>query len=69
MNNFAKNISYLLKDWGMTYKVSKDLNIKTNTLYCYKSGLRFPKLDNLISLAKYFKITLDELVLGELWRG
>lgn len=53
---FAK----LLEDRGITiYKVAKDTNIATSTLYDWKNGRSNPKIDKMIKLADYFGVSVD----------
>ncbi|MGC7559556.1 S24 family peptidase [Pasteurella sp. PK-2025] len=44
---------------------AKEVGISYSTLHNYLSGLSLPTLDNLISLAKYTRVSIEWLALGE----
>lgn len=53
----------LREDSDITQKCLADfLHIKQNTYSQYENGQRQPPLEVLISLAKFYKVTLDYLV-------
>ncbi|MBQ9953096.1 MAG: helix-turn-helix transcriptional regulator [Clostridia bacterium] len=53
----------LREDSDITQKYLADLlHIKQNTYSQYENGQRQPPLEVLISLAKFYKVTLDYLV-------
>ena len=42
-------------------ELSKAINVSKGIISLWENGLREPKLSNLISLAQYFKVSLDYL--------
>ena len=43
-------------------ELAKELNVSKGIISLWENGLREPKLSNLISLAKFFEVTIDYLV-------
>lgn len=63
MKYLYKNLENLLKERNLTiYKVAKDTNISTTTLYAWKHGEYTPKIDKLIVLAKYFGVNVIDFI-------
>ena len=55
-NKYAK----LKEEKGVTdYRVAKDTEIATTTLYDWKNGISVPKLDKLMILANYFGVPIE----------
>lgn len=52
-----KNLSQL--------KVAMDLNISREALSYYENGKRSPDVNMLISLSKYFNVSIDYLITGQ----
>ncbi len=66
-NYFAKNIKILRKQKELTQeKVADDLIIKRGTWGSYEEGRGEPHYNRLIAIAKYFEITIDNLLTKEL---
>lgn len=64
MNNLAKNLNRLNQENNLTIKeVANKLLVNPRTLQNYYSGTREPRIDMLIELAKFYRVTLDELIL------
>ncbi len=48
---------------GVTdYRVAQDTGIATATLSEWKAGTYKPKIDKLLTLAKYFGVSIEELI-------
>lgn len=61
--NFANVLQSLIETSGKTQNlISKELNIPRQQLSNWKTGYIEPNIDNLILLANYFNITVDELI-------
>lgn len=55
-----KKYAELRDELGVSdYKVSQDTGIAASTLSDWKNGLYVPKVDKLITLAKYFNVPLE----------
>lgn len=64
MNNLAKNLNRLNQENNLTIKeVANKLLVNPRTLQNYYNGTREPRIDMLIELAKFYRVTLDELIL------
>ena len=60
------NILALRKAVGKSQlEMAEDLNIKHNTISQYENGVQIPERDILLRIAKYFKITENELIYGD----
>lgn len=67
MNNFAKNLRFLRKKKNLSQDAFGDLVFCSATKISFlENGVYAPSLDLLIALAKFFEVSLDELVLGDL---
>lgn len=63
MNLFVERFSELLKSSGKQQKdICKELGIYKQKVSRWKNGLTEPSFDELILLAKYFKVTTDYLL-------
>ncbi len=63
MNNFSKNLEILIAENQIKQsKVQKELNLSKNQIHYWIKGKAEPSIDDLITLADYFDISLDELV-------
>ena len=63
MNNFGKNLENLIAEKQITQaQILKDLNLSKNQIHYWTKGKAEPCIDDLINLADYFDISLDELV-------
>ena len=64
MNNLSNNLNRLNQENNLTIKeVANKLLINPRTLQNYYNGTREPRIDTLIQLANFFKISLDDLIL------
>ena len=62
-NNFAKNIKKLRNAKSLIQaQIADDLIVNRATYASWEEGRGTPKYDQLILLADYYKITIDELV-------
>ena len=60
---FYERFRHLLKDKNLTrYKFRQEIHFAKQSVDDWYNGKRFPTVDNLIKLAKYFNCTLDELL-------
>jgi transcriptional regulator with XRE-family HTH domain len=64
MNSFAKVLKELREEKGLTQtQLAEKLGYKgAVTIAKWELGQRTPELENLIAIAKFFNISLDELV-------
>ena len=46
-------------------KVAMDLNISRESLSYYENGKREPSLELLVSMSRYFNVSIDYLITGE----
>ncbi len=61
--NLATNLRYLRKKRGKTQDtLSSELNIGRTTLANYEAGISEPNIETLVSISKYFGVSLDELM-------
>ena len=62
----AKNIERLRKQKNLTQKqLAKVLNISSSTLSNYETQQRIPDIDIITNIAKYFQISIDDLMKNE----
>lgn len=55
-----EKFAVLLKKRGVTaYRVSKETGIPANTFTDWKNGRSKPKFDKLMTLAKYFEVSVE----------
>jgi transcriptional regulator with XRE-family HTH domain len=67
MTLVSENIKFLRKKAGLTQEqFSNHINIKRSLLGAYEEGRADPRLSNLLSMAKYFNIPVDDLISREL---
>jgi transcriptional regulator with XRE-family HTH domain len=63
----AKNLSYLAQEKRVNNaSLAKLLNISRSQVGNYMSGASAPKIENLIQLAEFFNVNLDDLILKDL---
>lgn len=61
-----KNYARLRDEKGVTdYEVAKQTGVATATLTSWKQGIYQPKIDKMMAIAKYFGVSLEELVKEE----
>lgn len=62
---FAKNLCELMQKKGVgSYKLAKDIGVHTSTVSNWRDGTE-PKLEHLSRLAKYFGVSIEELLRSE----
>lgn len=67
MNFFGKNLRYLREKNNLTQDDMKPLlGIGNTTCSNYENGVTEPPLELLIKISKYFGVTLDELLTGDI---
>ena len=60
MNYFANNLRFLRERKHLDQqKVADDLNIPQSTLSCWETGIRTPKIEQIIDIANYFNVDMD----------
>lgn len=63
MNLFTQRFEELLKQSGkMQKEICADLNVSKQKLSKWKTGYNEPNLDDLMSIAIYFKVSADYLL-------
>ena len=61
--SFAENLKRLRKELKIGQQdLSKVINVSTKTISHWETGYTEPSINQLIALANFFDITLDELV-------
>lgn len=64
--NLGLNILALRKAYGKSQlEMAMDLNVKDNTISQYETGTQVPTRDMILKIAKYFRITENELIYGD----
>lgn len=67
VNYFGKNLRYLREKNELTQEDMYPLfGIKNTTWSNYENGVSEPDMECLISISKYFGVTLDELIAGDI---
>lgn len=68
--SFAKNLEELRRDKALSLekglsqiKLAKDLGLTRSMIASYEQGVAEPSINNLISIANYFEVSIDSLVL------
>ena len=60
---FIERFIQLLKEEDDIYRLADYLNLKNpRYIYQWRSGIRYPKLNNLIKIANFFECSLDYLL-------
>jgi transcriptional regulator with XRE-family HTH domain len=63
MNNFRSNfIRERTKRNLSQHQIAKELDLNQKAIGSYEEGRAVPKIDKLIQIADYFKISIDQLV-------
>ena len=58
------NLSLLRKKWGLTQgEMAEVIGLTQSAIGLYESGDREPSLKNLIKIAEYFSVSIDDLLL------
>ncbi|MBE5734897.1 MAG: helix-turn-helix transcriptional regulator [Clostridiales bacterium] len=67
MNYFAENIKTLRKEKNLTQpELAKALHVSNGMISFWENGKYEPTATNIIIVANYFNISIDELLLTEL---
>ena len=67
MNYFAENIKTLRKEKNLTQpELAKALHVSNGMISFWENGKYEPTATNIILIASYFNISIDELLLTEL---
>lgn len=62
-NKFKDNLKELRLEKGLgQVELAKEIGVSKGVISLWENGLREPNMYSLILLAKFFKITIDELV-------
>ena len=62
-NIFCEKLKELRIEQGVgQVELAKAINVSKGIISLWENGLREPKLSNLITLAKFFEVSLDYLV-------
>ena len=62
-NVFGKKLKELRIEQGLSQRALGDLfGVCNQTISFWESGSREPDLDNLLSISKYFGVTVDDLL-------
>ena len=62
-NKFKDNLKELRLEKGLgQVELAKEIGVSKGVISLWENGLRDPNMYSLILLAKFFKITIDELV-------
>lgn len=60
---FNSNLSFLRKDKGLTQEeVAESLGLACRAVSFYESGEQEPTLENLLNLARFFEVSVDDLL-------
>ena len=63
----AQNLKYLRKQKGLNQNdLAEILGIKRSTVGNWETDRREPELNMLVYIAKYFRVTIDDLLLKDL---
>ena len=63
MAEFSERIKQLRSEQGMTQEaLGTIIGVTRFSVYTYEKGLNYPEVRTLITLADYFKVSLDYLV-------
>ena len=64
--NYMKGLREIRKKKGYSQlKVAMDLNISREALSYYETGKRSPDVNMLITMSRYFNVSIDYLITGE----
>ena len=67
MNYFAYNLRVLRKEKGLNQpQLAKELNVSKGMISFWENEVCEPTASNIIAVAKFFNITIDELLLTQL---
>ncbi|MFC5408041.1 helix-turn-helix domain-containing protein [Larkinella bovis] len=64
---FAANLKFLRKRKGVSQEqIAVLIDKKNSAIGSYENGISYPPVENLVTLADYFEVSLDELLLTNL---
>ena len=67
MSYFASNLKILRKEKNLTQpQLAKALNVSNGMISFWENGIYEPTASNIIAVAKFFDISIDELLLKPL---
>ncbi|MBP3619952.1 MAG: helix-turn-helix transcriptional regulator [Clostridia bacterium] len=67
MSYFASNLKILRKEKNLTQpQLAKALNVSNGMISFWENGIYEPTASNIIAVAKFFDISIDELLLNPL---
>lgn len=70
MNQFAKNLKYLRqKNRYKQRELSQKIGLNRSIICAYELGRAEPKLDSLIIIADFFRVSIDELLRNDMMKG
>jgi transcriptional regulator with XRE-family HTH domain len=70
MNYFSENLKYLRGVKKVSqYALADALNIKRSSISSWEEGRAYPNYDTIIIIAKYFSISLDDLISAKMSAG
>ena len=68
MNNFAYNLKVLRKEKGLSQPdLAKELNVSKGMISFWENEKYEPTASNIINVAKYFDVSIDDLLLTKLF--
>ena len=60
---FKNNLKFLRQERGIgQVELAKNLGVSKGIISLWENGLREPSLSSLVAIAKFFHVSLDELV-------
>lgn len=67
MNYFAYNLKALRKEKKLSQpELAKAINVSKGVISFWENGIYEPTASNIIKIAKFFNISIDELLLSEI---
>lgn len=67
MNYFAYNLKVLRKEKKLSQpELAKAINVSNGMISFWENGIYEPTASNIIAVAKFFNISIDELLLTEI---
>lgn len=70
IKNFNNKLKVLIENQKLNLrKLSKELKIPYSSLFNYVQGRRLTKIEHLISISKYFGVSVDDLLGNENYSG
>ena len=65
MNHFASNLKILRKEKDLSQpELAKALNVSKGMISFWENGIYEPTASNIIAVAKFFNISIDDLLLN-----